>query len=179
MCLRFLYHHFVRARQLIDRHRSFQGYICLHPWCGAMFPSVRTLDEHQQSHFTASTTSATTESRNRASNPVNNPSPLASRSTPFGAISQGFRGSKATERSVLGAVVSRSTPASNRTIASLHRHACSFCKGTFSRLSDLERHTRSHQADAVIHCCPFSGCQYKGHHRKDKLEQHIRNRHQT
>lgn len=57
------------------------------------------------------------------------------------------------------------------------RSICVICKKTFSRASDLRRHSYNHMLDGDVHECLISECDYKGSYRSDKLVSHIRNRH--
>ena len=56
------------------------------------------------------------------------------------------------------------------------RFTCTVCNQDFSRRGDMERHARKHRLDSWLHC-PVQGCSYGGNSRKDKVNQHIRNRH--
>ena len=57
-----------------------------------------------------------------------------------------------------------------------HRYPCLCCDKTYGRRGDMERHARKHQAVRQYQC-PVQGCEYKGNYRKDKVNQHIENRH--
>ena len=56
------------------------------------------------------------------------------------------------------------------------RFTCSVCNQDFSRRGDMERHARKYRLDSWLHC-PVQGCTYRGNSRKDKVNQHIKNRH--
>lgn len=61
------------------------------------------------------------------------------------------------------------------------RHVCSTCQQSFSRESDLRRHSAKHKPDAELYHCTFPGCLRsgagKGFHRADKLRDHMSKRH--
>ena len=58
------------------------------------------------------------------------------------------------------------------------RPTCSTCGKTFGRGSDLQRHEQKHLPNKPFRCV-VAGCGYKGSYRKDKLDQHVRIRHQS
>ena len=55
------------------------------------------------------------------------------------------------------------------------RYLCSACGKDFGRRGDMEHHAKKHSSTVIP--CPVQGCEYKGHYRKDKVNQHIKNRH--
>ena len=55
------------------------------------------------------------------------------------------------------------------------RYLCSACGKDFGRRGDMKRHAMKHGSTVIR--CPVQGCEYKGHSRKDKVNQHIENRH--
>lgn len=68
----------------------------------------------------------------------------------------------------------------------LNRHAlerkhqafrCNECTATFTRLDDLRRHNRKHQAISEQFSCPHCPVGTKGFTRKDKLTQHLESFH--
>ena len=56
------------------------------------------------------------------------------------------------------------------------RFQCVHCLQTFGRRGDMARHTKKHEAATAI-LCPVNGCEYPGNYRKDKVNQHIKNKH--
>lgn len=60
--------------------------------------------------------------------------------------------------------------------SSLTNPECSTCGLIFARFADLERHEKKHRPEREFQCT-VAGCEYKGSYRKDKLKQHIKNRH--
>lgn len=60
---------------------------------------------------------------------------------------------------------------------SCRRPACSICKKTFSRKSDLQRHTKKHNLEARKHFCWVEECACGGSYRRDKVRSHVRNCH--
>ena len=54
---------------------------------------------------------------------------------------------------------------------------CLTCAQTFTRRADLKRHTKKHQPNMRVYHCYVEGCNYRGNYRKDKLQQHVSNRH--
>ena len=57
------------------------------------------------------------------------------------------------------------------------RPRCSTCNTTFKRASDLARHQKKHQPDRPFKCL-VPRCNFKGAYRKDKLDAHVKSRHQ-
>ena len=55
--------------------------------------------------------------------------------------------------------------------------SCKKCGLTFSRATDLDRHLGIHLPERRKYRCHFSGCEYRGSYRKDKLASHVKNRH--
>lgn len=58
------------------------------------------------------------------------------------------------------------------------RPTCTECNQTFGRKADLDRHARIHQADSNVFQCQVEGCKYSNY-RKDKLDEHVKRRHQA
>ncbi len=57
---------------------------------------------------------------------------------------------------------------------------CPICQKTFSRAYELRRHGKNHRLGPKEFDCPLKGCPYRGEHgfpRKDKRNDHIKNRH--
>ena len=69
---------------------------------------------------------------------------------------------------------SSSTPDITR--LSTIRPECLACRRKFTRAADLERHAKKHRPEREFQCT-VAGCEYRGSYRKDKLKQHVKNRH--
>ncbi|KAI4214572.1 MAG: hypothetical protein LQ351_002989 [Letrouitia transgressa] len=143
-------------------------YVCLVSDCGLLFRDANLLDQHVKSHFlpVSPTTSWATQSNGAGSSPFgNNISGM-----PHGPASAATTG-------VPGVTTNVNQVREPRTKIPCQQEGCD---KVFGRLSDLERHARSHQSGPREFECPARKCRRKGvdgFWRVDKLKDHIAAKH--
>ena len=168
------------------------GYTCLYPRCHSQFVNDRLLDQHVRGHFMNSFQPHPTTTECSQSKPYNSPTDGSLPGDCFAKTIGGIQ-SPSVENSVepvslpdSGIVFQQWDPKmSSRTFSEISEpkeFACPHegCAKGYGRMSDLNRHKKTHQTGPkTFNCialrCPRKGA--KGFWRLDKLRDHIDARH--
>jgi hypothetical protein len=78
------------------------------------------------------------------------------------------------------ATITNTAPSLATNTAATVGYACNVCPSVFNRAGDLRRHYRKHFASQYVHDCHVPGCNrtgVNGFYRRDKLANHLRQRH--
>ncbi|MCJ1455025.1 hypothetical protein MMC28_005379 [Mycoblastus sanguinarius] len=145
------------------------NYVCLYPHCGALFSTTDRLDLHITTHFEGPSHGNNIFHEHRQSR-------LDTIDAVSHPMSQGIVVTGARSHALSGDYGSYN-PATSTTNGDQGAPTCAQCNKSFTRLSDLERHAKGHEAGPKEFQCPVGGCEYKGSYRKDKLAVHMRSCH--
>ena len=168
-----------------DRARQPQdAYICLYKRCTRSFTGVYSLDLHVKSHFNELCQGQDFIAPKQPT--ANNDTTIVARhNNDFVAGSSSASSNSAQYAVSLTPNYMESVTPDDNPSPSTDRNdldsglppTCPTCKVTFTRLGDLQRHAKKHDATARIYGCPVDGCTFKPSYRKDKLTAHMQSRH--
>jgi len=180
----------------LSTHDTGTLYWCFHPGCGLEVTTLEILNAHLEIHDAFSVypsrfswtnagtnvhgtnvhgTTIQTPGLNMVYGEVAMNTPPAISQHSYASETMGYGSMPSSSGTVATIANVPPAPEINQEPGSRPRFPYSICGETFARRGDMHRHAKKHGPSKIY--CPVLGCRYGGHPRKDKVNQHIKNRH--